>query len=140
MKKTWLKSCLINIIGWPNKFILNNCFGKTIIILNKKNLNPSANAKSIEFLCKTVLQNMLLLWNSKEALLQAIGSTLYGNCYLIVGSYLNIYYLVKLFTKEAVFYEQLRRDIIGSNLPNLFANSSASLAREVLLTKYITSP
>lgn len=36
MKNVWLQSCFINISGWPNKFISDNQFGKTIIILNKQ--------------------------------------------------------------------------------------------------------
>lgn len=49
MKETWLEFCLINIIGQPNKFVPDNCFGKIIIMLNKENLNLSANAKSDKF-------------------------------------------------------------------------------------------
>lgn len=50
MKQIQLKSYLINITGWLNKFVPDNCFGKTFIILNKKNINPSANAKFDKFL------------------------------------------------------------------------------------------
>lgn len=71
--------------------------------------------------------------------MQATESTSYGNCHSTIGSYLDICYLVKLLTKKAVFYEQLERDVIRSDLPDLFTNSSASLARRVLLTEYITS-
>lgn len=50
MKDAWLQSCLINIFRQPNKFVSDDQFGETIIILNKKNINPSANTKSEEFL------------------------------------------------------------------------------------------
>lgn len=50
MKKTLFKSCFINIFGRPNEYISNNWFGETIIIMNKENINLSANAKSDEFL------------------------------------------------------------------------------------------
>lgn len=69
MKEVWLRFYLINISGRLNKFVPNDWFGEIIIILNKENINPSVNAKSDKFLCKTVLQNMLLLCNSKEAFL-----------------------------------------------------------------------
>ncbi len=82
---------------------------------------------------------MLSLYNSKEALLQASRSTKYGNCHSTVGSYPDICYLVKLLTMEAVFYKQLGKGNGKSDLPNLFANGSVSLAREVLLSEYITS-
>lgn len=55
MKEVWLGSCFINISGQPNKFIPDNWFGEAIIILNKKNINLAANAKSDKFLYKTVL-------------------------------------------------------------------------------------
>lgn len=65
MKEAWLESYPINITGYPNKFVPDNCFGETIIILNKKNLNPSVNVKSDKFFWETMLQNVLLLWNSE---------------------------------------------------------------------------
>ncbi len=108
-------------------------------MLNKENINLSANAKSDEFFRETILQNMLSLCNSKEALSQATGLTRHGNCHSTVGSYPDVCYLVKLLTKEAVFYEQLGRSNSRSDLPDLFANGSASLARGVLLSEYITS-
>lgn len=137
MKDAWLKSCFINISGQLNKFVPNNWFDETIIMLNKENINPSANVKSDKFFWKTVLQNVLLLCNSKEVFSQAIRSTLHGNSHSTVGSYPDVCYLVKLLTNEAIFYEQLGRDNSESNLPNLFANGSTSLARGVLLTEYI---
>lgn len=139
MKEAWLKSCLINISGRPNKFVPEDRFGETIIMLNKDNINPSANAKSDEFLRETVSRNVLSLCNSKEALSQATGSTSHGNRHSTVGSYPDVCYLVKLLIKESVFHEQLGRSDGGTDLPDLFANGSASLARGVLLTEYINS-
>lgn len=49
MKKIQFKSCLINIFVKLNKFIPNNWFGKTIIILNQNNINPFANIKFNKF-------------------------------------------------------------------------------------------
>ena len=59
MKEAWLHSCLINICGQLNKFVPDNRFRKTIIILNKKNINLFANNKSDEFLRKRVSHNVL---------------------------------------------------------------------------------
>lgn len=139
MKEAWLRSCLINISSWPNKFVPDNWCGEIIIMLNKENINPFTNAKSDKFFCKIVLQNMLSLCNSKEVLLQAIGSIKHYNCYSTISSYLDVCYLVKFLTKEVVFHEQLGRGDSRSDLTNLFANGSASLAKKVLLSKYITS-
>ncbi len=108
-------------------------------MLNKKNINPFTNAKSDEFLHETMSQNMLSLYNSKEALSQATRSTRHGNHHSTVGSYPNVCYLVKLLTKEAVFYKQLGRGDSRSDLPDLFINGNASLARGILLSEYITS-
>lgn len=49
IKEAWLQSCLINISGQSKKFVPDDRFGKTDIMLNKENINPSANAKSDEF-------------------------------------------------------------------------------------------
>lgn len=108
-------------------------------MLNKKNINLSANAKFDKFLQKTILQNVLSLYNSKEAILQVTGLTSYSNCYSTIGSYPNVYYLVKLFTKKLVFYEQLERDANKPKLPDFFTNSSILLSKRVLLTDYINS-
>lgn len=139
IKKAWFRSYLINISGWSNKFVSDNQFRETIILLNKKNINPSANAKSDKFFCKSILQNVLLLYNSKKGLSQATESTRHSNHHLIVGNYLDGFYLVKCFTKEAVFYKQLVGSNGRSNLPNLFVNSNTLLIREVLLIQNKTS-
>lgn len=54
IKETWLEFCLINIFIQPSKFLSNDMFSKTIIVLNKENINLSANTKSDKFFCKTV--------------------------------------------------------------------------------------
>ncbi len=61
MKNTWLYYCLINIFGRPNKFVLDDWFGETIIMLNKQNIDLFANAKSDEFFRETISQNVILL-------------------------------------------------------------------------------
>lgn len=139
IKEVWLGSYFINISSWSNKFIPNNWFGEAIIILNKENINLFVNAKSNEFFYKTVLQNVLSLYNSKEALLQATGSTKNSNCHLIVGSNPDIYYLVKFLINKAVFHKLLRKSNSRSNLPNLFVNSSTLLVKKVLLSEYIAN-
>ena len=108
-------------------------------MLNEKIINICVNAKSNKFLCKTMSRKILSLYNNKEALLQATRLTLYGNCYLIIHSCLDICYLVKLLTMKTVFYKQLKRGNGRSYLPNLFINDNILLARGILLTKYINS-
>lgn len=139
MKEAWLQSCLINISGRPNKFVPDDRFGETIIMLNKENINPSANAKSDEFLRETVSRNVMSLWNGKEALSRATGSTSHGNRHSTVGSFPDICYLVKLLTNESVFHEQLGRGASETELPDLFANGTTSLAKGVLLADYISN-
>lgn len=107
-------------------------------MLNKENINPSTNVKFDKFFYKTILQNILSLYNSKKALLQVIRSTRYNNCHLTIGSYPYVCYLIKLLTKNAVFYKQLEKGDSRSDLPNLFANGSALLVKGILLSKYIT--
>lgn len=65
MKNVQLQSYFINIFEQLNKFIPDNQFRETIIILNTQNINSFINAKSNEFFQKIILQNNLLLWNSK---------------------------------------------------------------------------
>lgn len=99
-------------------------------MLNIENVNPFTNIKSDKFLCKTVSQNILSLCNSKKALLQAIRSTKYNNCHLIVGSYPYVCYFIKLLTKKAVFYKQIEKGDSRSDLPNLFINGSVLLVKK----------
>ena len=69
IENSWLQSCLINISGRPNKSISDDWFDKTMIMLNKQNINPFANIKSDEFLQEIISQNVLSLYKSKEILL-----------------------------------------------------------------------
>lgn len=105
MKETWLYSCLINISGRLNKFVLDDRFGETIIMLNKENINPSTNIKSNKFLRKTVSRNVLSLWNSKVVLLQAVRLILHGNWHSTISSFPDICYLVKILANESAFEE-----------------------------------
>lgn len=63
----------------------------------------------------------------------------YNNWYSTISSFLNICYLVKLFANKSTFEEQLGWDDAKNKLPDLFANSIISLARDVLLADYINS-
>lgn len=56
-----------------------------------------------------------------------------------MSKYSNVYYLIKLFIKKVIFYEQLRKSNNRSDLANLFANSSILLAKKILLINYRTS-
>lgn len=108
-------------------------------MFSKKNVNPSPNAKFNKLLCETVLQNMLLLCNSNKALLRATRSILYRNHDSAIGIQSDVYYLVKLLIKKFVIYEKLGSGDNETDLPNLFANSSMTLAKKVLLTEYKNS-
>lgn len=55
IKDAWHYSYFINISGRQNKFVPDNSFEKTIIILNEQKINPSTNIKSNEFFQKTIL-------------------------------------------------------------------------------------
>lgn len=79
------------------------------------------------------------LYNSKKALWQATRLTSHSNCYLIIGNYPIICYLVKIFIKKFVFYKQLRKSNDRINLSNLFANSNALLTKKILLAEYKNS-
>ena len=71
-KQAWLDYCCINLTSQEDKFYTNNQFGEIIIKLNKEKLNPSTNAKSDVFLCKTIVLNIISLKKSKKVLAQAI--------------------------------------------------------------------
>lgn len=72
-------------------------------------------------------------------MLQLIGSMLYDNCYLIVGSFLNVCYLIKLFANKLAFHEYLRKGNSKFLLLDFFANAIVLLAKKVALTKYISN-
>lgn len=59
VKKVQLEFYFINIFSQLNKYILDNWFDETIIILNTKNINPSNNAKSDKFFWEIISQNVL---------------------------------------------------------------------------------
>lgn len=76
---------------------------------------------------------MLLLCNSKKGFLQIIELILYNNFYLIIGSYLDVYYLIKLFIKKYIFYKQIGKNNNKTNLLNLFTNDNILLVKKILL-------
>ena len=108
-------------------------------MLNKQNINPSANAKSNEFLRETITRNVLSLRNSKKVLLQATGSTSHGNHHSAVGSFPDVCYLIKLLASESAFHEQLGRGSGESLLPDLFINGTALLAKGIILADYMSN-
>ncbi len=139
IKNAWFYFCLINISEQPNKFVPNDQFKETIIILNKQNINPSANAKSDEFFQETISQNVLSLWNSIEVLLQATESTSHSNHHLTIGSFPDVCYLIKLLANKSAFCEYLKRGNSKFLLPDLFANGTKLLAKRIALAEYISS-
>lgn len=71
--------------------------------------------------------------------MQATRLMLHDNRYSIVSRFPDICYLVKLLANESAFKEQLGQGDAKNELPDLFANGIASLARGALLTDYIDS-
>lgn len=57
----------MNLSGRPNKFMVDDRFGKKIILLNKKKVCSSANTKSDKLFKEIITLNMLSLWEYKEA-------------------------------------------------------------------------
>lgn len=91
-------------------------FGKTIIMLNKEKVRPSANAKSDVFLWETVALNVMSLWKCKEVMARVTGATSYGNHHLLVSTFPDISLLVKHLVEDAVFEQQLGRGM-GKETP-----------------------
>ena len=139
MKKAWLYSCLINISGQPNKFVPDDRFGKYIIMRNKENIIPFANAKSDEFLWETVSRNILSLWNSKAVLLQAARSILHGNQHSTISNFSDVYYLVIIFANKSAFKKQLGQGLVKIVLPDLFPKGTTLPARGVSVANYTAS-
>lgn len=96
---------MINLSGRLGKFYANDWFGETIIKLKKEKIRPSANAKSDEFLREVVAPNVFTLWKSKEVIAQATGATSHGSYYLVVDSFKDVLFIVKLLLIEDVFLE-----------------------------------
>lgn len=46
----------------------DNCFGKRIILFNKKKVGPLANAKLDKFLKEVIALNILPSWKCREAI------------------------------------------------------------------------
>lgn len=92
-----------------------------------------------EFLQKTILQNILLLWNSKEVLSQITGLMLHGNHHAIVGSFPDVCYLIKLFVNIFALWEHLGRGSNKSLVLDFFANGTALLVKRGVLGKYFSS-
>lgn len=74
-------------------------------MLKNENINLFANEISEKYFSEIILQNLLLLYNTKKAILQATRSTLQSNCHLTIGSYANVCYFIKLFIEKCVFFK-----------------------------------
>lgn len=71
--------------------------------------------------------------------MQVTRSTLHNNQHSTVSSFLDVYYFVKLLVNKSAFEEQLRQNNIKNKLPDLFANGTMSLVKNVLLADYINN-
>lgn len=112
---------LINLSDRPNKFIPNDWFSERIILLNKKNICPSANAKINEFLRKMVALNVWSLWSYKKAVLQAKSTTLHGNCHLFIVKLPDVSLLFKHIINNSIFKKKLgHTDILNNTFISIF--------------------
>ena len=111
-------------------------FGKTIIMLNKDKIKPSANAKFDNFLRETVTLNILLLYRTREVLLQAARATSHGSHHATVKKYADVSLLVKYFMKSRVFKETLGRGSKENQLPDLFSEKSTVIFSGDALANY----
>lgn len=64
---------------------------------------------------------------------------LYCNYYLIVDTFSNLYYLIKLFANKFAFCKHLKKDNNKFLLLNFFANSIILLVKKTILAKYKNS-
>lgn len=103
-RQAWLNYSPVNISGQPGKFYPDNCFGETIIKLNKEKVRLSTNAKSDVFLRDTVALNVMSLWKSKEVFAQATGATFHGNRHFVVENHPDMQFLIGLILKARSFY------------------------------------
>lgn len=71
--------------------------------------------------------------------MQEIGLTFHRNYYLVIDSFLNICYFIKLFASKFAFYEQLEKGDGKSLLPDFFAKKTASLVKKIILANYISN-
>ncbi len=85
----------------------NDRFDERIIPLNKEKVRPSANAKSNEFLQKTVALNVLSLWACKKMVSRVTRTTSYSNCHFLVAKLSDVSLLVKYMTNNSIFDKKL---------------------------------
>lgn len=104
-KQAWLDYCVISPSGGKDMFVVDDQFGETIIMLNKKMIRPSANAKSDSFLYKIVTLNVMLLWKCKEVIVRVTGATSHRNHHLLVSIFPDMSLLVKHLIEDAAFEE-----------------------------------
>lgn len=86
-----------------------------------------------------ILQNILLLWNSKKILLQIIRSILYNNHHLTISSFLNNCYIINLLITKSAFRKYLGKNNSKSLLLDFFENSYILLIRRITLAEYINN-
>lgn len=140
VRDAWRDYCLINPSGRPGKFYPDDCFGETIIKLNKEKIRPSSNAKTNHFLREVVAPNVLTLWKTKKVMAKATGATNHGNRHAVVETYHDVMFTVNLLLAGEVFKnkpgrgrgeneESVRTDLFGVGL--------AALDTGVPLSNYI---
>ena len=135
-RQAWLNYFLINISGWPSKFYPNNCFGETIIKLNKKEVCLLSNAKLDVFLRKTVTLNVISLWKSKKVLFQTTDVTFHGNCHFFIENHPNIRFLIELIIESLVFLSQSGQTSKVKEFKDLFTIGSIIIEKIIPINWY----
>lgn len=78
------------------------------------------------------------LWKCKEVIARVTGATSYKNHHLLVSTFFDILLLIKHLVKDAVFEQQLGKEI-GKEilLCNVFSEGTISISSRVALENYM---
>ncbi len=116
---------------------MDDQFGKTIIKLNKRKVQPSANAATNEFVQEVVSINVLSLWKSKEIIAQATGSTRHGNQHITVDQSIDVKLIVSLRIEDDVFSFKPGCTNKNTKFTDLFYNGTAEIASGISINEYL---
>lgn len=128
---------MVNITGRRIKFYANDCFGETIIKLNKKKVKSLFNTKLDKFLQKTITLNIMSLWRSKKVLAQATRATRHGSRYFVVDTTPDVDLFVKLLLEIKIFDTQLSQNANRTKFKDLYIQGSITINSGVLLRQYL---
>ena len=133
-KQAWLDYCLINPDG--RTFYAVDRHGDTVIRENKDKVRPSANAKSDDFLRKTVARNIPTLWACKAAMYRSTGATEYGYRHSSVDASHDVALISNTLSVARVFEMVRGRGSSTAEMVDLFAQGTWAVAAGWVLKKY----